>query len=205
MNSFTLLQGNLKRFIRAACQLTHWISSGTPNPPPAFVKRNLLLSLTNADTVVVETGTYRGDTTSKLALVAKEIHTIEASYPLYCTATRTLAAYANIMIYHGNSRDVLPRLVPLFAGNNRVLFWLDAHYSGGVTYGQQDECPLLDELTIIFENLSENKDIMILIDDIRVFGVNPNYPSKASIIQLAANRGFSWDIVFDVMILAKGC
>ena len=109
------------------------------------------------------------------------------------------------MTYHGNSRDVLPRLVPLFAGDNRVLFWLDAHYSGGVTYGQQDECPLLDELTIIFENLSENKDIMILVDDIRVFGVNPSYPSKASIIQLAANRGFSWDIVFDVMILTKGC
>ena len=109
------------------------------------------------------------------------------------------------MTYHGNSRDVLPRLVPLFAGDNRVLFWLDAHYSGGVTYGQQDECPLLDELTIIFEKLSENKDIMILVDDIRVFGVNPSYPSKASIIQLAANRGFSWDIVFDVMILTKGC
>ena len=204
MNILTLFQTNAKRFIRAACQLTQWISSGTPNPPPAFVKRNLLLSFINRDTVVVETGTYRGDTTSKLAPVVKEIHTIEASYPLYCAASKKLAGYNNIMTHHGNSRNVLPRLVPLLASKNRVLFWLDAHYSGGVTYGQQDECPLLDELTVIFDNLSENNNIIILIDDIRVFDVNPSYPPKASIIQSATNRGFSWDIVFDILILTRG-
>jgi hypothetical protein len=51
---------------------------------------------------------------------------------------------------------------------------LDAHWSGGDTYGQEDECPILEELKIIFN--SPIKNFAILIDDARLFLAPPPLP-----------------------------
>jgi hypothetical protein len=55
------------------------------------------------------------------------------------------------------------------------MFWLDAHWSGGETYGENDECPLLEELAII--NVSPYEHI-ILIDDARLFLSPPPAPHR---------------------------
>ena len=60
-----------------------------------------------------------------------------------------------------------------------MLFWLDAHWSGSQTYGEDDECPLLEELEII---LSSNlKNFAILIDDARLFLAPPPLPHNLEI------------------------
>ena len=54
----------------------------------------------------------------------------------------------NITLLKGDTREHLDSII---ANNENILFWLDAHWSGGDTYGEEDECPLIDELRIIFK------------------------------------------------------
>ena len=56
-----------------------------------------------------------------------------------------------------------------------AIFWLDAHWSGGETYGINDECPLIEEIKII-NNTKLNH--IILIDDARLFIKPPPPPHK---------------------------
>jgi hypothetical protein len=52
---------------------------------------------------------------------------------------------------------------------------LDSHWSGGDTYGKNDECPLLEELEIIFKF---KRNYAVLIDDARLFLYPPPSPHK---------------------------
>jgi hypothetical protein len=56
------------------------------------------------------------------------------------------------------------------------LFWLDAHWSGGETFGEEDECPLLDEIAVID---GDGPSHIILIDDARMFLAPPDLPHEA--------------------------
>ena len=53
--------------------------------------------------------------------------------------------------------------------NMVIVFWLDGHWSGGVTAGEDDECPLLDELGAI----KHRRGDIIMIDDARLFLAAP--------------------------------
>jgi hypothetical protein len=58
----------------------------------------------------------------------------------------------------------------------RLLFWLDGHYSGADSAKGEVETPIFQELGHI---LSDDQTLtsIIAIDDAREFGGNPNYPS----------------------------
>jgi len=112
----------------------------------------------------IETGTYMGGTTKWASTQFKEVYTIELSDVLYNQVKDELLSKGNIVPYLGDSRDVLPKVLKNIKGN--ILFWLDGHYSGGITAGEDNPCPLLQELEII---LSRNNDDIILIDDARLF------------------------------------
>lgn len=55
-----------------------------------------------------------------------------------------------------------------------AIFWLDGHYSGGITSLGKKETPILEELRIICQ-----KDLshVILIDDDRFFNGTEGYPT----------------------------
>lgn len=54
---------------------------------------------------------------------------------------------SKINFLFGDSKIILKNLISTLKGP--IIFWLDAHWSGGDTYGYKDECPLLDEIKII--------------------------------------------------------
>ena len=57
------------------------------------------------------------------------------------------------------------------------LFWLDAHYSGGITTKSELETPIMQELHHIFNNSRINKiQHVILIDDSNLFVGDKDYP-----------------------------
>ncbi|MEJ0067709.1 MAG: hypothetical protein WDO24_02070 [Pseudomonadota bacterium] len=53
------------------------------------------------------------------------------------------------------------------------MFWLDAHWSGGPSAGEVEECPLLDEIAIVASGLDRH---CVLIDDARLFLAPPEPP-----------------------------
>ncbi len=118
----------------------------------------------------VETGTYRGLTARVLGALFDSVVTIELSGPLYERAAKKLEDLSNVEAVHGNSPDVLRGLAD---GEQSTLYYLDGHWSGGVTEGTQDECPLLEELAAIG---SGTADDCLVIDDARLFTSAPPPP-----------------------------
>ena len=115
--------------------------------------------------VFVETGTYLGNTTAGASRYFREVHTIELDEKLYKKAQARFRNVKNVTCHHGNSPDVLRTLAPSI--DEPVLFYLDAHWSGGVTAHGEVEVPLLEELEIIHGRGYED---FIVIDDLRLIG-----------------------------------
>jgi hypothetical protein len=119
----------------------------------------------------VETGTFKGQTASWAAGLFSEVYTIENSEELFGLLEKTLNNYKNIHKIFGNSASELEEIDAEI--KNPAIFWLDAHWCGGNTYGAIDPCPLLKEIMIIQQ--SELNHI-ILIDDARLFLKPPPEP-----------------------------
>ncbi len=118
----------------------------------------------------VETGTYDGKTARAAASLFQEVHTIELHESLYQAARLHLADASNVTVYNGPSAQMIQKVVPRVEG--KILFWLDAHYSGEGTamsndnpYDPQAITPICDELKSIKQ--SGVNECVILIDDIR--------------------------------------
>ena len=61
------------------------------------------------------------------------------------------------------------------SGGEKILFWLDGHFSGVGTGGGDDICPIINELRLIAQ--SNRNDHCILIDDARCFTGEDGYPT----------------------------
>jgi hypothetical protein len=144
------------------------------------------LDLTRA----VETGTYRGLTARVLASVFHEVITIELDERLAGDAALKLRDVEAIRVLQGGSgqllRDVRDPEKP-------TLYFLDAHWSAGMTAGRADPCPLLAELAAISGG---HADDCVIVDDARLFAYAPppphrpeEWPELASIFGMLAEQG----------------
>ena len=123
----------------------------------------------------VETGTYVGDGARRLAGWFPEVVTIELSEDLHRIASDKLADLPSVTVLQGHSVDRLPSLV----NPEMSTFWfLDGHYSaGGIAVGEDDPCPVLDELAVIGGG---HPDDVVVIDDLRMFAYAPGPPHDPS-------------------------
>ena len=133
------------------------------------------LAQINGSTIFVETGTYRGNTTRWASNHFETVHTIERAESLFHNHCKGLATIKGVVPHLGDSRNILPQIVKSIQGQKAV-YWLDGHWSGGETAGENDECPLMDELACL-QNRTED---IILIDDARLFLCAPNHFHNAS-------------------------
>jgi hypothetical protein len=166
---------------------------GIPEKQVNYLQKNMNLEL------FIEGGTYQGNSAKQMGLKFNKVFTIEKSQQMYDIAKQNLSAIKNVHLLQGDTRDFLNELLN---EHDNILFWLDAHWSGGFTYGENDECPLLEELKIIFDH---KKNYAILIDDARLFLAPPPSPHKLSAWPSLADivRGLpnDWDmIVFEDVI-----
>jgi len=120
----------------------------------------------------IETGTYRGRGTRLLASVFPKVVTIEVAPVLAAAAKASLKDVPGVEAREGSSRDVLPSLIQ---SAMPTLYWLDGHWSGGPTGGEDDECPVLAEIEAISAG---HPDDCILIDDARLFLAPPPPPHR---------------------------
>jgi hypothetical protein len=149
----------------------------------------------------VESGTYMGVTTRWGAKNFRAVFTIERYEPLYKAYSPELAALPNVTPLLGDSSDWLP-VIARGLEEFSALYWLDAHWSGAGTGGEDNECPLLAELA----PLAKRPQDIILIDDARLFLCAPPLPHKpgawptiAQVIQ-ALGPGRHVQIVEDVIV-----
>lgn len=139
--------------------------------PPQKLMLNLATEFRIKD--FVETGTYYGRTAVWASKAFERVSTIENSKEIYERTKNKCQYIDNIDFLFGDSRAKLDELCQALTIPS--IFWLDAHWSGGQTYGDSDQCPLLEELRII-NNSGLNH--FIFIDDARLFLSPPQPPHK---------------------------
>lgn len=107
---------------------------------------------------IVETGTFRGITTEWLAEITSiPIYTSEINKRFFFQAQRRLERFKNVHPVLKDSREFIRHFVGTEVLQMRTLFYLDAHW--------QDDLPLREEISIIFEHF---KHPCVIVDDFRV-------------------------------------
>lgn len=162
--------------------LTQWIASGKPVPPPDFYKHQTIKSYGerfDLDTLI-ETGTYLGTTVWAVRNYFSRIVSIELGQELYEKAKKMFEDYEHISIIKGDSGEVLPIVLELII-DKPCLFWLDGHYSAGITACGDLQTPIIQEIEAIFAH--PIKQHVILIDDARLFVGKDDYPQLDEFVQ----------------------
>jgi hypothetical protein len=179
-----------------------WADREFAAPSPNFVKQKVLLRNGLRDATWIESGTFMGDTTSVLSKVAKMVYSIEPEPTLFSKAEQKFRNTSNIKIIKGLSEDVFPKIIPTISGN--ICFWLDGHYSAGITFKGPQDTPISDELTVIGRNITKTRKIVVMIDDVRCFDPkNPEYsayPPVDVLVAWAREHSLSWHIEHDIFI-----
>lgn len=149
--------------------------------------------------VFIETGTYLGDTINVVKDLFDVIYSIELDTKLANRAKRIFKKYSKIHIIEGDSGKILPKLLREI--NKPILFWLDAHWSGGITAKGEVENPILNELKTVF-NWWVPKSI-VLIDDARLFKkeINNKWPDINEVKDLVLKYNKLFFIKNDVIII----
>jgi len=140
--------------------------------PYFLVERSSILLTGNS--VAIETGTYLGDSAEVLSAFFTNVTTIERDKTLARNASNRFINKEKISVLLGSSRDLLRGVIP--PSDRPAFFWLDAHYSGGVTAGEDDPCPLLEELSTI-ASLRDSINTIVLIDDARALTGSGGWPT----------------------------
>jgi hypothetical protein len=175
-------------------KLREWEAQGRSGPPPSSVKHEIIRDYGRrfALGTFVETGTFRGGTVVAVRAGFRRIVTVELDEILWAQARRRLARFPHVTVLHGDSAELLPALLPEIA--EPTLFWLDAHYSEGVTARSSQDTPIRQELAAILGH--RVKGHVILIDDAREFGADPAYPTLVELEAYARTHDAA--LVFEV-------
>jgi hypothetical protein len=149
--------------------------------------------------VFVETGTFQGEMIEAQREHFQRLFSIELDRDLFEAARAKFADDSRVQLYHGDSGLKLGEAVRDLSAP--ALFWLDAHYSMGVTAGREKDAPIIRELSWLAAR-RQPKDV-ILIDDARLFGWEFGYPRKKVIREYAAEHwpNHSFGIESDVICI----
>jgi hypothetical protein len=138
----------------------------------------------------VETGTFLGKTALHASRYFQTVHTIELSPWLVKRALDVTGAAPNVFVHEGNSGKMLRSLLPTISTS--CIFWLDGHFSGGVTAKGETDTPIIAELEAIADH--HVRPHAVLIDDARVFGTDDAYPTLEKVIMLLRRIDASFKI-----------
>jgi predicted O-methyltransferase YrrM len=106
---------------------------------------------------IIETGTFRGTTAEWFAQFGLPVETVEADERFFAFSKARLSKFGNVGIHLDSSTSFLAGRLAHANRNERVLFYLDAHW--------ENSLPLRDELQIIF---AHHPNSVIVIDDFNV-------------------------------------
>lgn len=168
-----------------------WNRAGRPDPPPDHIKHTIIRSYAQRFGLqtMIETGTFVGDTPAAVHADFERIFTIELDPRLSAAARHRFRRQSNITVIHGDSGLILDELAPSLP--DPVLFWLDGHWSGGVTARGTEDSPVLRETSAVVHRNAPGD--VLLIDDARLFGTG-SYPSIELMRRVILERREDWEV-----------
>lgn len=151
--------------------------------------------------IFVETGTGEGATLSLLLDDFNLLYSIELGDELYRSCVQRFRHSPKVILFHGDSGEMLPHVLARL--DAPAVFWIDSHYCGNVR-GKVDT-PVREELVAVLRFATRP---LILIDDARLFGTDPAYPTVDWIretVLLESRDGHAFALEEDVMrIIPQG-
>src|SRR5579862_1202790 len=155
-NPFRVVR-NRRRDARA---IDEWRKAGALLPPPHIFKQQVVreYGARFGLRTLVETGTYKGDMVQGVERHFAEIHSIELGRELFEEARARFAGLGHIHLHHGDSATVLPELLKTV--HSPALFWLDGHFSQGITARGGKDTPIVEELGAIYTH-NATEDVIL--------------------------------------------
>ena len=171
----TVIWRSIVKPIRSEEEIRSWHLRDRPTPPPHAIKVRNILCLADLFDIhtLIETGTFRGDMIAATKDRFRQIISFEVFEPLAMKAKQRFQHDSTVEIITGDSAKELPGVLERV--RYPAIFWLDGHYSGVGTGKADSETPVLAELEHI-RRLRKNFRDVIIIDDARAFGTEPDYP-----------------------------
>ena len=166
--------------------INDWINNGRQLPPPHIVKFQTIKEkqkINNAR-ILIETGTYKGAMIISCKKLFKKLYSIELDKTLFESANQFFKSYNHIKIINGDSGEKIQSLLTEI--NEPCVFWLDGHYSGGITAKGDIETPIVAELEAILTHNIKNH--VILINDARLFNGENDYPTINALTLYVKNK-----------------
>jgi len=182
------------------------LAQAEPRNPHSYMKYLALRGLARRTGArcLIETGTFRGVTSARCARIFARVVTIELDAALARDAEQRLARHANVTVLQGDAAVLLPAAFERHGCGDAVVF-LDGHFSGGITAKGPVVEPALAELEILARYA--DRICGIVIDDFRLFGVEPGFPKKAELTNAAESLfpfpAFALGIHFDQMVIER--
>ena len=194
----------LRHFLQLLKNLLTWHQRNYEAPSPSLIKQRVLLRNSLPTGTWIETGTYLGDTTHFLSKRFSKVISIEPEPSLFTQAKKRFAGTPHVEIICGSSETVFPKLLPNLSGD--LNFWLDGHYSGGITWATYQggvDTPITLELEQIEEHMGKFNQVSVLVDDVRIFqnsDPKSGYPSLDYLVEWARRTGMKWHIEHDIFV-----
>jgi len=148
--------------------------------------------------VFIETGTYLGDTINAVNSSFKKTYSIEISKELFRRAKKRFSNTPNVFLFNGDSGELLSQIINKVSGD-KILFWLDGHFSGGITQKGKTDTPVCQEIHAILNSNIEN--CIILIDDALLFNGTNGYPTFTEVKDLFKTNATQIDITNNIITI----
>lgn len=192
-HSFRL--GRLLRNLREAAKYPLWSVLAQSGPDNHFYKIARIRRIAKAHncSTFIETGTFFGQTVAAVKESFGTIYSVELSEMLFKENCDYFSGVSSIRLFHGDSADRLGEMVD--DAHGKILFWLDGHFSSGVTAHGESITPIAKELDILASKKRTND--CILIDDVRLFDGTGGYPTLASVEAAVRKIAGDYRITYD--------
>lgn len=202
----TTIYSKWKKLRSERQELVDWEANGRPLPPPPVYKQKMIKAFAENFQigVFIETGTFLGDTTAAVKNIFKTIYSIEIEPTLYKNAKKRFKDVGNIHVIKGDSGEQITKILKKL--NQPAIFWLDAHYSAGVTGRGKEDSPMNKELDVIVQHITKKKfEHVLLLDDARDFWGTNGYPSIAEVMYMVIHKlpGYTSEVKDGIMRIYK--
>jgi len=166
--------------------ILNWYLENKPIPPPHLIKQWTIKNYAKKYNIktLIETGTFKGQMIDATKNIFEKIYSIELDTSLFQKALSKFKGNKHIEIFKGDSGEILPTILKNI--KKPCLFYLDGHYSEGITAKGDLNTPVIRELEIILNHKIKNH--IILIDDARLFIGKDDYPTIEELKRVIKNQ-----------------